>query len=220
MKVLLYGRYGKYPEEIKSLVKSFDLKVVFKNPQVVICYGGDGTLLGAERDYPQIPKLILKNSQICHLCSTLPNDKLLEMLVSKKLKIKKFTKLEALISPKSLISLNDIIIAHKFPNTAIRFEVFGKKYIGDGVVISTPFGSTGYYYSLTKTNFTKDIGVALNNIHGLKNDFFITTKPVIIKILRGPAILASDNDPNLIDLKENQEIIIKKASQVAYLLSP
>lgn len=220
MKVLLYSRFGEYPKEIEGLVKSFGLEIVENNPEVVICYGGDGTLLGAERDYPEIPKIILKNSQICHLCSPLSNEKLLAMLASNKLKVKKFIKLEARVGDKKITALNDIIIAHKLPNLAIRFEVFQKKYIGDGLVISTPFGSTGYYYSITKTSFTKNIGVALNNVHGLKNDFFVTAKLIAIKILRGPAVLASDNDPHLLNLFPSAEILVRRAPQAARLLLP
>lgn len=220
MKVLLYSRFGEYPKEIEELVKSFGLEIVKKNPKVVITYGGDGTLLGAERDYPEIPKLILKNSQICHLCFPLSNEKLLKLFTENKLKIKEFSKLEAVVGNKKITALNDIIIAHKFPNLAIRFEIFQKKYIGDGLVFSTPFGSTGYFYSITKKTFTNGFGVAFNNIHNSNEKIKLFSEEITVFITRGPAVLASDNDQNLINLEENKEIIIRKAPQAARLLLP
>lgn len=222
MKVLLYSRFGEYPKEIEGLVKSFGLEIVKENPEVVITFGGDGTLLGAERDYPEIPKLILKNSQTCHLCSALPNEKLLDLLSKNKLKTKEFMKLEAVVGNQKATALNDIIIAHKFPNLAIRFEVFQKKYIGDGVVFSTPFGSTGYFYSITKETFNTGLGIAFNNIHqgNTKTQNLPENAKIKIKILRGPAVLASDNNPDLFDLPEFVEILIKKAPQAARLLLP
>lgn len=220
MKVLLYSRFGEYPKEIEGLVKSFELEIVKQNPEVVISFGGDGTLLGAERDYPEIPKIILKNSQICHLCTVLPNEKILELLSKNKLKIKEFIKLEAVVGNKKITALNDIIIAHKFPNLAIRFEIFQKKYIGDGLVFSTPFGSTGYFYSITKKTFKNGFGIAFNNIHNGNEKIKLFSEKTTVLITRGPAVLASDNDQNLINLEENQEIIIRRAPQPARLLLP
>lgn len=239
MKVLLYGRYGEYPKEIEDLVKSFGLKIVASNPDVVITHGGDGTVLGAEKNFPGIPKLILKNSAVCHLCSPLSNEKLLELFVSGKLKTKEYMKLEALVSPNFLnppLALNDIAIAHKFPNVAIRFQVLEKDLekespwkgdslidlIGDGVVLATPFGSTGYFYSITKSSFTSGIGLAFNNIHNvnIREKIVDEDDEIKIKIFRGPAVMALDNDPRLFDLPEFTEIIIRKAPQFAYFLSP
>jgi NAD+ kinase len=230
MRILLYGRYGEFPQELEKLVKSFNLEIYPTKPKgrsgvvdVVICYGGDGTLLGAERDYPGIPKLPLKNSGHCHLCSNIPNEKLLGLLVKNSLKFKEFNKIEALIGNKKIIALNDIIIAHKFPNSAIRFRVNdGPELIGDGVVISTVFGSTGYFNSITHHVITDGIGIAFNNIHPGPKSFEIVSEDAVIKIAltRGPAVLAADNDPNLIDFAENQEIFVKKSDQIATILTP
>ena len=62
-------------------------------------------------------------------------------------------KLKATTKQKKIVALNEINIHHKLPTKAIRFYIkFGKNkiinLIGDGVIIATPFGSTGYYKSV------------------------------------------------------------------------
>lgn len=222
MKVLLYSRYGKYAEEIEDQIKDADLEIVDKNPDIVITHGGDGTILGAERDYPGIPKLPLRNSAICHLCSPLPNEKVLELLSKNLLKTKELIKLEASVNGRILVALNDVVIAHKFPNLALRFKIDSKEMIGDGVVIATPFGSTGYFYSITHRAITKGIGLAFNNIHNqeVKPRVLEEDTEIKVTITRGPGVLAADNDPRLIDLKEGEEITVKKSPHSAKILAP
>lgn len=240
MKVLLYGHFGKYPKELESKIKSIGLEIVSKNPQVILTYGGDGTFLGAERDYPEVPKLYLKNSGTCFHCNPLSNDKLLELLVEGKLKTQEIMKLETRYREKTYTALNEILIAHKFPNTAIRFHISSQPFnlstfpplylstsppnelVGDGVLAATPFGATGYFYSITKTAFQKGIGLAFNNLHNsnLVKEITDENSEIKIEITRGPAILAYDNDTRLIDLKENTPILIKKSPQTAKMLIP
>ncbi len=242
MRVLLYGRFGIHPGEVEELIRVHGLEIITPPvppdspgvaPDVVVTYGGDGTLLGSERDYPGIPKLPLRNSQICHLCSALPNERMLELLAQNKLHTRYLMKLEAVTGKQKITALNDIILAHKFPNTAIRFRLASPdplpRYhaaptdlIGDGLVIATPFGSTGYFYSITHKTFSGGLALAFNNLHNSrqKMQLFPETKTVSISLTRGPAVLAADNDPNLLDLPESAEIQIKKSKQVAKILTP
>lgn len=224
MRVLLYGKFGKYPKEIEEIVKSSGLEIVQKDPEVIICYGGDGTVLGAERDYPGIPKLPLRSSQNCSVYSSLPREELLKMLAENKLHTVEYLKIKATACDYSITALNDIVIGHKFPNAAIRFIVHPEKeeLVGDGVVVATPFGSTGYFYSITRKSFKKGIGVAFNNPHKQAVPEQILDEEASIKIVltRGPAVLTGDNNPNMFDLAENQEIVISKAPDKAKILVP
>jgi len=65
MKLLLFGKNS---EKIKSLVEKFGFEIVTQNPDIIISFGGDGTLLSAEREYPGIKKLPIRDSQFCHKC--------------------------------------------------------------------------------------------------------------------------------------------------------
>ena len=187
MKVLLYGRYGSHPQDIEPKVQRVGIEIVPPNfpnlpnspnfPDAVITFGGDGTLLGAERDFPGIPKLPLKDSDGCFKCHPNSNEELLQLLVQNKLIVKEYSKLEVEFGGQKYLVVNDATIRNTLPNTALRFSVNLNEsspsplvtssfvLVGDGLVVATSFGSTGYFFSITKRTFAKGFGVAFNNIH-------------------------------------------------------
>lgn len=229
MRALLYGKYGEHPESLDKEVENAGVEVVKENPELVITFGGDGTLLGAERDYPGIPKLPLRDSKFCHVCAPIANGEVIKLLVKGELNLKEFSKLEAVASDKRLTALNDVVLRNKLPNSALRFEVEvnndGKietfvDLTGDGVVVATVFGATGYYQSITKQVFESGFGLAFNNLHSLLQDapnkiILGDNFEVKVTIDRGPAILAADNNPEMVELNGNRTVIIKKSSSLA-----
>jgi hypothetical protein len=103
MKVLLYGKNGIYPSEIETEIKASGLEIVKENPEVVITFGGDGTFIGAERDFPSIPKFPLRNSRVCHICSSLPNEVLIQKIAAGTVKSKTFVKLSTEFGGQTLL---------------------------------------------------------------------------------------------------------------------
>lgn len=201
------------------------LRIVDQHPELVICYGGDGTLLYGERLYPEIPKALIRNSQVCQLCANETKDALLLALSQQKFCIREQHKLEAIHNDQQLTALNDVMIGHARLNTSVRFAFFvhGKQYgremIGDGVVVSTPLGSTGYYQSITRSHFQEGIGIAFNNTvnsvsHVVLNDF----ADCHVEIRRGPAIAAVDNDENIFALSAGDEVQIRISEQRALIV--
>jgi len=228
MKVLLYGRFGKHPQELGPLVAQFGFEIVDSDPEVVITYGGDGTFLGAERDWPQIPKLLLRDSDHCRLCSTLSNEELLSGLKNGSLQSNLMNKLEVKIHNRVLLAANDVVLRNSLVNSALRFKFTAglenhlqEEFIGDGIVIATPLGSTGYYYSITRKTFTQGLGLAFNNIHNIDVDPIVTdAMSLTILVVRGPGQLSVDNNPEMLTLSDGDEIIINKSSKMATLLVP
>ena len=55
------------PQEVRKAVDSEGFEVVEKNPDFIVCYGGDGTVLFSERKFPGVPKLIIKTSRACRM---------------------------------------------------------------------------------------------------------------------------------------------------------
>ena len=220
-KILVFG-------ENKNLLEKKLIEAGHKlsnKPNLIIAFGGDGKLLESERLFPGIPKLLVKHSLNCKVCHLHDYQKVTNLL--KNFKIKEFIKLEARFNGRKIIALNEIDIHNTIPS-ALRFQVqINKKIvceevIGDGILVSTAFGSTGYHYSITKKTFSKGLGLAFNNVFKTKNDAknkVIAENNVIkIKIIRGPAFVVNDNDNQMIQVNDNDVIEIKKSKEKAKII--
>ncbi len=97
---------------------------------------------------------------------------------------------------------------------AIRFKVLKNGHaitseiiIGDGVVATTPFGSTGYFKSITRETLENGFALAFNNtVQEFTPLKFDEDDVIKIVIIRGPGSLSSDNNPKLIQLREHDEM--------------
>lgn len=201
------------------------LEVVDSQPDVIVCYGGDGTLLYAERTHPGVPKILLRNSQVCARCSTLSKETVLPLLQAGKFTIVEHSKLEASAHGETLVALNDIVIAHPHVNGTIRAKVYinGQQYgegiIGDGVVVCTPIGSTGYYQSITHSHFQSGIGIAFNNTVNIISHLVVNEDTrIAVEILRGPALLGDDNDERQVPLENGERVDIAVSEKKARLI--
>lgn len=204
--------------KLKKKISKLDF-TYSKNPDVVISLGGDGTFFYAERKFPSIPKILVRDKNICIKCHK--NDvhsieTLLKKLSKKKFKIKTLMKLVTKSKGKKLIAVNDIVIRNKDPSCAIRFSLKAgdkvyKNLIGDGIVIATPFGSTGYFESITRKTFSNGIGIAFNNcIIDLKPLILNENSKIEFKLLREKATLSADNNKKIITLDKGNKVVIEK----------
>lgn len=209
---------------LMNMLEKYNIKIVSKNPNIVISYGGDGTLLHAEELYPGIPKLFLKHADSCKACRVHDFDAIMQTLAAGKYKIKKFMKLEAEVRGKRFLALNDVNI-HYSPPQALRFDIFAdgetlaEKIIGDGVVAATPHGSHAYFWSITRKTFDKGIGIALNNpFKGIRKDYVLNeNSTVVVKIRRGHGVVVADAGKPL-PIKAGDKIRIQKSRAVARLI--
>jgi len=83
--------------------------------------------------------------------------------------------------------------------------------------VSTPYGSTAYYYSATGENFSSGIGLAFNNSHKRNKNLLVDENAEIeLVIVRGVGVICYDNDKtHIFSIKENQKIQIRKAKEKA-----
>lgn len=208
---------GKSAGELESLVKSLGFEIVSSNPDMIISYGGDGTLLSSERQYPGIPKLPLRNSQFCKKCVLHTDEVILTKLKEGKLKPAEYGKLETEVLYKKFYALNDFVVRNSDPTHTIRFKVNGGPLlIGDGIVISTPFGSSGYFKSITDQTFEKGFGVAFNNTTEKTAPLFLKdNESVTFQLIRGKATLSFDNSPDIFIIDEGSELIFKLSDHIA-----
>jgi hypothetical protein len=217
---------GKNIKQIKQKLKKTGFQYSTKNPDILICYGGDGIFLIGERVYPEIPKILVKASPTSNQGYFLPIEKVLEKINKKEYSIQKIKKLKAVYTgtfeTRSLVGINDIVIRNSLPTEALRFEVktkgFNKSFIGDGLVVATPYGSSkgAYYYSITQKEFKKGIGIAFNNVTKKEKPKIISEKnSITVKIIRGPGVLVADNNRDYINLEKKDKINIFQTEEVA-----
>lgn len=212
--------------KIRELVKRHGFEIDQNAPDFVISYGGDGSILYAEREYPGVPKITVQASSTGVKCIYPENklERVLEKIKRKEYTIAEEMKLEAEAGGRKFGALNEIQIHNKFPVKAVRFAVhvdggiFFERVVGDGVVISTPFGSTAYYSSVGGKKFARGIGIALNNPHNHKEKraaVVDAASEIRIKILRDESILISDNLDRFFEVKEGDEVVVRRAKDSA-----
>lgn len=200
---------------ISKWLSKHGLKKVSKDPDVVIAFGGDGTFLFAEQKYPGVPKLLIYHSSSCNDCSSHDFARILNNLRDKRYEVKKVMKLRVSVKGKNFYAMNDANI-HYVPPCALRYEVAVNgahgSYVGDGVVIATPYGSTAYYSSISSKTFKRGIGVAINNPTTGRRSFVVDDGCLItVKILRGPGVLAVDSNKKLVSLRTGDKVVIQKS---------
>ena len=226
MKIAVEGKNKIKTHLLKQNLKLLGHNVVDTNPEIVISYGGDGSFLFSEKKYPGVPKLITRDESICEKCVEGDHMFLLDKIMAGKYSIKKYPKLETTIirngkrTVLKSLAINDVVIRNLEQFHAIRFDLFigpkkiGKEYVGDGIVVATSFGSTGYYYAITKTSFNSGIGLALNNTMTKKNNHRLSSDKIKFVLNRNLAGLSVDNESKVLIIKPGDVIEIKKSKKV------
>lgn len=221
---------GRYAAELLPLLRKYPVRILpleeSAMPELVISYGGDGTLLGAERDFPGIPKLPLRDKSHNPRCERHSEIQCLEAFFSGALGCETLGKLCVCSEEgQQLVALNDIVFMRQFhPLGAIRCRIWKDgillrpQVIVDCLIFSTPSGSTGYFQSVTRGNFTEGLGLAYANpTEGDAFQILPVNSKLEIEILRGPAFVQADNSPEVFKVKDGGRLTVQAASQSAHV---
>lgn len=190
--------------------------------ELIISSGGDGSLLGAERDYPYIPKLAIRDRAHNPKCPRHGEQELLAAFFADRLPGRRIAHIQATGRDGTLIveGINDIVITRPVQSAAIRCrlgcggETLRTQVISDGIVFCTAFGSTGYFQSITRGSFCSGLGVAYSNpMDG--NSFTVLGEDaeLTVQLLRGPALMLADNAPRLISLKDGDQLTVSLSTR-------
>lgn len=219
---------------IEPVVTASGFEIVESNPDFVVSFGGDGTVMRSESEFPGIPKIVLRNSGICKKCSALSNEEVLKRVFEGRYTIEELPKLVASAKGVRLVATNDINVHNQNPRTGIRYTLlvngkpplfndkpYEREVIGDGLVVATPFGSTGYYRSITDSYFEVGMGLAFNNSIEQSDHMVLKDTSVLeLTITRGPAEVFADNHKESIPLDAGDSVSIKKSDKTAKIVCP
>jgi len=236
MKISLYGAEA---EKLRPIVaKHPSLQIVPDRADTIICYGGDGTLLTAEHLWPGVPKVPLRNSRRGIRCISDPPEDVIAKLAQGRLVPQKHLKLACVVEfpagaqpAHHLLALNEVSVHMGRVTSALRFRVWfddrpygsapDREIIGDGFVVSSAFGSTAYFNQITRGVFLQGIGVAFKYSNEQTTHVIVPEDTVVrVQITRGPAVLAHDSSPDIIDAIGGEMLTIRRASEAAVVLMP
>lgn len=160
-RVLIHNNTKPLTLEVKErLLRLLDIhgtQVVNNKPDVVIVIGGDGTMLNAIRKHRhlKVPFVGIDTGTLGFLNTILPDhlEKIYEVLDSKKFTVTRYPSIS--VKMKALsgevytdYAFNEVIIKHYEPKLMEAKIFFNGKpfnyFTGDGFVLSTPLGATGY----------------------------------------------------------------------------
>lgn len=205
---------------------------------LLIVLGGDGTLLGVARDINgkyDVPILGVNIGNLGFLSSIEIQD-FSEAL--KKIKNGQYIIQNRILLECTMLNqddndkgkaLNDVVIARGTLSRMAKFEVFidNKLYYrfkGDGLIVSTPTGSTGYSFSAGGPFIYPDVDVIIltpicPHTRGMQPIVLKSSSEILIKSenYNGEIYLTFDGQEAK-QINDNTSIIIKKAKQIAKIL--
>ena len=240
---------GRFADSLFTALEESGFKLVQERPDMVVSFGGDGTILYSEKLFPGFPKLCVRASKACVKCSISRLEKFeahvhersfycmncvenaLERVAAGKARVKEEPKLlgKAFFKRKgdwkvhSALGLNEVQVHNKKPTHALRCRVsVGTRvvapiFMGDGVLVSTPFGATGYFNAVTRHLFSTGFGIAFNNGIRPKAPVFLDNlrQKVRIDVLRRHGWFVADNFAETLTLLEGDYVTVEKADEPA-----
>ena len=140
-----------------TIVSELDSEV-----ELIVCIGGDGTFLDLihEFDFPEIPIIGINTGHLGFFQEIMPDrlDEFIDNYINQKYSIQSMQTVMAHVYHDGICEefkgLNEIIIASNANYAySVHFDIsiagsFIERFSGDGLLVSTPAGSTAYNYSL------------------------------------------------------------------------
>ena len=202
--------------------EGFSRDVMYATSDVIIVLGGDGTILNIARQSSkfQVPLFGINLGHLGFLAEAEISDMYLslEKIIAGDYFIEKRMMLEASVdgddlSMKELTALNDISVIKGMHSRMVAFSLFindsfFELYSADGIVISSPTGSTAYSLSAGGPIVSPELKVLI-----------IT--PICPHTLHNRPIVVSEKDEVRIEIcEDNPEIMLSVDGQDSYKLAP
>ncbi|KUO70221.1 MAG: NAD(+) kinase [Clostridia bacterium BRH_c25] len=200
----------------------FSRDELYSHSDVIIVLGGDGTILNIARQSSQfdVPLFGINLGHLGFLAEAEISDMYLslEKIINGDYITEKRMMLEASVDGseeglKELLALNDISITKGMLSRMITFSVFindsfFELYSADGIVISSPTGSTAYSLSAGGPIVSPELNV-------------LVITPICPHTLHNRSIVVSEKDEVRIEIcEENSEVMLSVDGQDSYRLLP
>ncbi|MGI6177006.1 MAG: NAD(+)/NADH kinase [Eubacterium sp.] len=151
--------------ELKEKLRATDYEITDKidgDTELIVCIGGDGTFLELIHvlDFPQVPIIGINTGHLGFFQEIQPEslDEFIKDYVAGRYSLQRMETVEAVVThdgvKEKFRGLNEIVVASAANYAySAHFDVsiggsFIERFSGDGLIISTPAGSTAYNYSL------------------------------------------------------------------------
>jgi NAD+ kinase len=208
--------------------------VFSEKPDFIVVVGGDGMMLSAAHRYGKkgLPVLGVNAGGLGFL-TDVTLDQLADTLIeikNKKFHFEKRMVIQARFARSTLYALNDLTIVTRVPGRAVEFSaIINKEYIcrfiADGIIISTPTGSTAYSLATggpILLPHTEAIIVTPIAPHTLSVRPIVLPSNSVVEVKvgrKGKAVLVADGQ-RAKSIKNGQTIKFKKAKYYVKLLKP
>lgn len=215
-----------------GLAGGLEFDQLCENVDFLVTLGGDGTLISVARRGFKYQKAVMgiNMGTLGFLTDIMPDelDDFLYKFCSNKYRIDYRMMIKAVVGKEEMVAFNDIVITRKDVTGMIKLDGFVdkrlfNKYNGDGLIISTPTGSTAYNLSCNGPvvfPLTEAFIVTPISAHSLTQRPLVL--PVDFKISftntnKQTAVIIVDGHDTY-DLEPNESVIIQIASKKAKLI--
>jgi NAD+ kinase len=243
MKIAILANNDKYlSAESERLVRDYAVGLGIEMvdvcaADVIIALGGDGTILNVVSEHPNRPILGLNIGGLGYLASVEKRDfkKALELLVEQRFRVSRRTMISIVPSrtvEHSFSALNDIVFKSVSGHPSVLdMSINGgavTKYLADGLIVSTPTGSTAYSLSAGGPVVAPDsqsIVITPISPHALGVRSLVIKDTCEIKLTnrrrrdgQEQCVAVYCDARHVATLSGNESIVVKKADSVAALV--
>ena len=197
------------------------------NCDILVVVGGDGTILNVCESAAKadVPILSVNNGRMGFLSEVeiFEFEKALSVIKNKEYDIEKRMMVQVSLEDKVFNFLNEILVVRSNRNSIAKIDVFSDEvyidtYEGDGVIVATPTGSTGYSLSSGGPILGPKINALVLTplcVHSLHNRSIVFNENEVIEIV---VESRDDQNSNFIDGKEvatnvqkGTKVLVKKS---------
>ncbi|SMC45115.1 NAD(+)/NADH kinase [Sporomusa malonica] len=220
-----------------SSVEILDLNNPLPELDVVLSFGGDGTVLGTARYVGEIPIFGINTGHLGFLTGmeyNLPKViEALSLILNSQFTIDKRKRLEARVyrhkrNVAQCTALNDIVVKGAIAKLVRLRTHIGGDYVGnfpaDGIIISTATGSTGYSISAGGAIIPPDLGINVitpicSHLLNVRSMIACDNKEIkiVVESYHKELLLSADGQVD-IELETDDCIVINKASTMTNLI--